>query len=404
MQTRIETPAAETPAVPEAYRAGYEKARAISPARAERYVGHTVIGDPAADAAVEALATVGGKRSQRFIQAGMDQDAQGLAMAPQPVRDLFERLDTPPAWLDPAAFQAGRRTFHRNSNLYTLAYVADVDIRGLTTLIGLVFFTTGRTIDQGVQRLRRNVLHLLEIMMPGSLERHGDGWKLSVRIRLVHARVRQLMIESGDWDTDELGTPISSAHVALASASFSAELLDSAERLGARASDEERAGFVQIWRYAAWLLGVPDTILFRDEADARELCRIGYLCEPPFGDESIIMAHALINAVPRVGGIHDRDERRRLAALGFRVSRALIGDELADALRYPPQRTFGLLALLRWKLRLEAALADRIGVRLGRGDSQFARFQAILDTSALDDGGFSYRLPEDFDAHRDPEW
>ena len=59
-------------------------------------------------------------------------------------------------------------------------------------------------------------------MLPDALKRQGDGWKLSVRIRLVHARVRRLIRTSGDWDEAVYGAPLSAAHLALASANFSA--------------------------------------------------------------------------------------------------------------------------------------------------------------------------------------
>ena len=39
--------------------------------------------------------------------------------------------------------------------------------------------------------------------MPGGLEPGGDGWKLSLRIRLVHAQSRKLIRETSDeWDAE----------------------------------------------------------------------------------------------------------------------------------------------------------------------------------------------------------
>ena len=61
--------------------------------------------------------------------------------------------------------------------------------------------------------------------MPGGMDRHADGWALSVRIRLVHATIRRLLGGSDEWDIEELGTPISAAHVGLAISAFSARLL-----------------------------------------------------------------------------------------------------------------------------------------------------------------------------------
>ena len=83
------------------------------------------------------------------------------------------------------------------------AFVAGVLIEGFTTNIAKSFFITGRVHDQGIRRLGQNNRHMIEIFLPGGLDRQGDGWKLSVRIRIIHARVRHLLNDSEDWEPDE---------------------------------------------------------------------------------------------------------------------------------------------------------------------------------------------------------
>ena len=172
---------------------------------------------------------------------------------------------------------------------------------------------TGRVkTTHGLRRIRQNTRHFIEIMLPGALERHGEGWKLSVRIRLVHAQVRRLLRATGNWDEAEFGVPLSAAHMALSSANFSATMLWQAERLGARPGAESRASFMQIWRYASWLIGSPEPLLFEgDESRTAELHRIATACEPPPGDESAVIANALVNAVPQVAGVVDPVEQRK---------------------------------------------------------------------------------------------
>ena len=388
--------------VPSAYQAGYDKASVLNPAVAARYIEHTVIGDPLADAAVESMAGLCQDDIHRLIRAGMDQDAQRLADAPQALRDFFDQLAVPPPWFDPAEKRvyAGCRAFHNDSDLFLLAFLGDVIVRGFATMISKSFFMTGRLWDYGVRRLQRNILHLIEIMMPGGLERQGEGWKLSVRIRLVHAQVRRMLSLSDEWDAATCGTPLSAAHVALAAAGFSAQLLAAAIRLGARPSDEGRDGFMHIWRYTALLLGVPETIRFRGEADARELYRIGCLCEPPPDIEAIAMANALINSAPLVVNITDPLERRAIVRYGYRVSRALIGHELADQLKFPRQRTTGVLAWLRWKRRMERTLGRWFPSQ--RGTAQ--KFMTLLQTTELESRGTSYRLPDQLSSDPSKDW
>ena len=62
-------------------------------------------------------------------------------------------------------------------------------------------------------------------------------------------------------------------------------------------------------------------------------------------DESIIMANALINSAPLVAGVTDPPARRAMVEREiYPVSRALVGDEVADRLRFPQNRKIAILA------------------------------------------------------------
>ena len=225
--------------------------------------------------------------------------------------------------------------FHRNSGVILAAFVAGVLIEGFTTNVAKSFFITGRVRDQGVRRLGQNNRHMLEIFLPGGLYRQGDGWKLSVRIRIVHARVRYLLNNSEEWDSEAWGMPISTAHLGYAAAAFSARLLKHMKTLGAVYDDEERASFMAVWRYTGLLMGIPETILFHDEEEALKLYDIGLICEPDAPIESIVMAHSLINSAPLIAGMTSPQDRERLANYVYRISRGLIGRETSERLMYP---------------------------------------------------------------------
>ena len=152
---------------------------------------------------------------------------------------------------------------------------------------------------------------------------------------------------SDEWDEAVHGVPLSAAHLALASANFSAMMLRQAARLGAHLDDEARASFMQIWRYASWLIGTPEALLFEgDEAKTAEFSRIAGLCEPPTNDESVVIANTLVNALPLIAGLTNPAAQRSMVTHTYRVSRALLGDEFADRLQFPRQRTARLLTWL----------------------------------------------------------
>ena len=389
--------------IPTDYQLGYEKARAVAPDIAANYVAHTHIGDPLGEEMTEDLAEVGSRESMRLIEAAMNRKGdEALRDAPASLRKFFREAETPPEWLDYSAFAPSVRMFHRNSQVVLAAFVAGVLIEGFTTNIAKSFFITGRVRDQGVRRLGQNNRHMMEIFLPGGLYRDGDGWKLSVRIRIVHARLRHLLRNSEDWDTEAWGAPISAAHLGYAISSFSARLLKHMKTLGAEYNDEEYDSFMAVWRYSGYLMGIPETILFHDGDEALRLYEVGQMCEPDSPIESVVVAHSLVNSAPLIAGVTNPEDRRRLAKYVYRISRGLIGNEAADSLQYPPLSSFGAVWWFRLQQRYGHILSKLSPGR--RQDSNFARFTGLLDTSLFDEEGIRYTLPDHVYAEESTKW
>ncbi|MYB62825.1 MAG: DUF2236 domain-containing protein [Gemmatimonadetes bacterium] len=384
--------------IPVAYRSGYRQALAVDMDTAYTYVAHTLVGDPVMDAVVEDLAPYPQNQVHHFVKAGMEEDHDGLKDAPASLRDFF--LDTPPDpdWLDHDTFTPGIRAFQRNAVKVLSAFVTGVLIDGFSTLISTSFVLTGRIFDNGVWRLRQNNRHQMEIFFPGGLRRYGDGWKLSVRIRFVHAQVRRLLAQSAGWNHKAWGVPISAANLGYAIACFAGRTISHSESLGARYSDEERASFHAVWRYAGYLMGIPETILYRNEDHARQLYRTGQICEPSATQDAIIMTNALINSAPLVAGIEDKLERKNLVhKVIYPVSRALVGKRLADQLKFPPNR---LPFTLFW-FRTDQFI-NRIRAWLHGEPS--TDFSTLLAASAYDESGLTYRLPDHVHDEESSKW
>ena len=369
---------------PSAYEEGYARALREDPALAENYIRHTTIGDPGLDPVMEEISSLSPPDLQRFLTAGIEGHEQDLRKAPQPLRDFFLNLEEPP-WLDYEAFRPGVRVFYANVDSILIAFVTGVLVEGFSTLIAKSFSMTGRVMGTS-RRLRQNNRQLMEIFFPEGLRRNGDGWKLSMRVRLVHARVRYLLAHTEEWDHEAWGTPISAANLGLAIAVFSERLLRFASQVGAHFTKEEEDSILAVWRYTGYLMGIPETILYSDGEEARKVYRIGFLCEPPPSVESAAMANALIGAIPAVANVKDPLEREKVLRLAYRLSRALLGNQLADQFQYPKSLVPGTLFGFRMKQRVQRLLK---GTRLVRANN----FTQLLDISVYDKEGVSYKMP-----------
>ena len=191
-------------------------------------------------------------------------------------------------------------------------------------------------------------------------------------------------------------------HLGYAISAFSARLLHHIKKLGVTYTQEERDSFMAVWRYAGYIMGIPETILFKAEQDSLELYDIGNICEPLPGEESIAMAHSLINSAPLVAGIEDPPKRQALAEYVFRASRALIGPELADDLGFPKSRLVGVLPWFRMQMRMQKLLG-RWFPKVGAKNS-FSQFAGLLATADLDEAEISYQMPDHVYSEESKSW
>ncbi len=388
--------------VPSAFVPGYEKARLIDPGLAARYVAHLWVGDPLADAVMKDLGGLDGKEAARLIGGAIELDERVLRDAPQSLQDLIQEATTVPAWYDPMAGQRGCQAFLRNSDHVLAAFVAGAIVEGFATMISKSFAITGRLIDDGVRRLKQNIRHLLDIFMPGGVEPSGDGWKLTMRIRMVHARVRWLFQDAEEWDYDAWGMPVSAAHTTLAAAAFSARMIECSEMLGALLDDDDRAGLMEIWSYTAWIMGAPEALLFHNKAEGLHLLRVATACEPEPDFDAVALAHCIVNSAPVVVGVRDPAKRQAAAQYIFRVSRELVGDARAESLRFPARHGMPLLPWLRTKVRFQRGMG-RLFPAWGKARSR-RNFLHILDLADLGETRFSYHLPDEVQSDRSSRW
>ena len=385
---------------PWAYTESYISARQHDPAAADNYIEHTHIGDPELDPVMEELASRPSEDLHRFIGAGIEQHDEILGTAPQALRDVFERINEPPAWLDCKAFDPAVQAFYTKATDILLALATRVLIEGFSTLMSKSFSITGRMLqetDTSIRQLKQVNRHLLEVFFPGGMLRKGDGWKLSVRIRFIHARVRQLMKAPDEWNTEDWGTPISAAHMGFSTALFSDRLLEHSTSVGATYSQEEEDSIVSLWRYVGYLMGVPETILHRTRQEAQKLFEIGFMCEPPPDDDAATVANAMIQSIPLVAGLTDPDGQGSMRNLAYRISRALVGNQVANRLNFPRSTSKGVLYMYR---------AKQLSTRLAKDVQQIKseNFLQLLNASQYDEAGVSYKMPDHVLASKSSEW
>jgi len=314
----------------------------IEPERYRNYERFRSAADPLADAAAAAFAELSAAGGRKMLETALNVGIDAVDNPPAALVALFKQLDTVPLWVDWDRVDRGGAAFLRSGALG----VAVLNLFSMPIMYSsaggtkpLVF--TGDLLRRAPRRLAETARFVLATSRPGGLRRFAEGFKTTVRVRLMHAQVRRLSWRSGRWKP-EWGEPVNQMYMAGTNVALSAGLLEGMQRLGFRVSHADGDALLHMWRYSGYLSGIDAELLISMRDEGRligELIRDG---EGPPDEDSRALIVALMTAAyhPKLEGA------RWPARLSYGISRRLIGNPLADALGYPPSR---------WSFALHAA-------------------------------------------------
>jgi hypothetical protein len=324
--------------------------------------------DPLADAAAAWLATC--PDGHAIFEAALADPSR----APDPLAALLESVAGVPAWVEPERLA-------RASHLFSRAGVVGGFVLGMRSLVlgyaapagnkPLVF--SGRLREAAPRRLAETARFVTAVCEEGGLSPGGEGRAIALRVRLMHAQVRRLLLATGRWDRAAWAIPINQHDMLATGLLFSHIYLDGLRLLGLRVEPDEADDYVHLWRFASWILGVDGDLLPDREPEARRLAECIFLTQGPPDPDSRALTSALLQAPLQIA--RGPAERRLAAArvrLSARLCRHLVGNGLADALGVPPDRNpFSvpiLVSVLAGLDRLRAAVPplDASAAALGR--------------------------------------
>jgi hypothetical protein len=348
--------------------------------------------DPLADDVVAAFSQLSSGKGNRMLDTALDEGIAAVPDAPAALHRLFEQLDDVPFWVDWDELDRGGAAFLRSGLLGAAVialYSLPLSYRSPSGNKPLIF--SGQLTRRAGRRMGETARFVMATCQPGGLRRFSDGFKITVKVRLMHAQVRRLLLRSGRWDMDAWGAPINQCYLAGTNLLFSAKLSAGLRRLGYRHSRAESEALMQLWRYSGYLSGIEPELLCVTEQEALRLANLIALVDKPPDQDSLSLVKALLE-VPIVP--QQWKGARWSTDIAFGLSRALLGEEIADQLRLPktpwrfvvPAMRPLVLAgdLARRRIPAGQGLADRLGMRMWQwgADNQLAGIPA------------SFHLPE----------
>jgi hypothetical protein len=292
--------------------------------------------DPLADAVVETIEKLGG-RGWATLDRALSHGISSIESPPESFRALFEELDEVPVWVDDATLDRGGALLMRAGVIGGITLGAKSLVHGYASPGGnKPLVMSGRLVDHAARRLNETARFVQAVCRPGGMRRFADGFAITVKVRLMHAQVRRMILKSGKWNELAWGAPVNQHDMAGTTLLFSLSVLEGLRLFGVKMTREESESYMQLWRYVGHVIGVDHKVLPTSEYDAWQL---GELIKSTMGepdDDSRALVKALFEH-PLAMAKNDRQRAvaNKQVVFGYGVCRGLIGDELADKLAIP---------------------------------------------------------------------
>ncbi|KAJ5510794.1 hypothetical protein N7453_002897 [Penicillium expansum] len=267
------------------------------------------------------------------------------------LQGLWEEVNAVPEWVDWAQIERGQEFFYR----YLIPNITGLALQGFlggtATIAGgteVLVRTGGFSLRVMPRRFLETFLWLLQVTMdPKSIQPGGEGHTSTVRVRLLHATVRNRILKLMDQDPtyfDEVkyGAAVNMRDAIHATAIFCCmPLFRQLPKIGIQPRPQEMADFLALFRYIAYVMATPDSFFDGTEQSKATMESI-MMCEPEPTESSKSIGANFVAAVQDYPGIN---VSKSMIEVGCRV---LSGDELGDKMGFSRPGVFYKASFRGW--------------------------------------------------------
>ncbi|KAF2130966.1 hypothetical protein P153DRAFT_365590 [Dothidotthia symphoricarpi CBS 119687] len=218
---------------------------------------------------------------------------------------LWKEVNTVPDWVDWAQIERGQDVFYRYGGpaLTGLTFQSLLGGMGAARVVETLARTGGFSTKVARRRLFETTQHILQCTRSlEGIKPGGEGFASSIRVRLLHAAVRQRITKLAHqrpsyYNLEEWGIPVNDLDQIATIGTFSSSLMwISLPRQGIYLLQQEIEDYLALWRYIAYLLGTPDE-WFATQTKARAIMESLLYYEVNPSDMSKTMANNIVFAL-----------------------------------------------------------------------------------------------------------
>jgi len=296
-------------------------------------------GDPIADTFAADCAKIGRAKGMAMLARWLDgEPVDSIAGAPDSLRALAAQVEATPAYVDYEQIDRGAAAFSRNAREAGISLSTTSLVSGYNnSSASKPLIVTGRFSEMAPVRAIETSMWVFAVGRPGGLHRDSEGFKRTIRVRMIHAFVRRHILSSAKWDTHSDGVPINQADLAYTVVEFMWLPVRSVQKLGIYYTPADLEAIYALWRYMGYLMGVDEDLLVRNGREAQNLENVHMALSPPPDNDCRLLTHVLLTDVLAV------DLKQASGAIGLvgrqfgrqfvqGLTRAFVGKSIADSL------------------------------------------------------------------------
>lgn len=332
-----------------------DAARTRFGATVDRILPRLTHSDLLADAALEALEAYDPARTTAWLNAGLRAGPGAIPDAPDALKACLADAWSVPRWVDRAACDEAGRLLFRSGMLGGLVLGTKSLVLGYASPGGnkpLVLSGRLSRPEYAAKRLAETAKFVMAVSEPGGLEPGALGHQITLRVRLMHAKVRRLVLGSGLWRSEDWGHPINQHDMLATILVFSAAFLQGVGQLGVQVSSAEADAYTQLWRRVGHVIGVEQDLLPEDAYQALHWAQLIELTQGPPDDDARALVKSYFDA-PLLAAktVQERQQAKGRVAFGRAVGAYLLGAPLAAQLGLQHPSEAGWLDHLRRAVR-----------------------------------------------------
>lgn len=209
--------------------------------------------------------------SMAAFRTALDKGIAAVPDAPAVLRAYFAEVTAVPDWVDFDLVNEGGRVLSRlgqnaSDVLLQLSLIGGYRFGGPPDLLvatgGLAGGSTRRRLAE-TQKWTFSLTSPDAMRPPTAASPGGEGWRLTVHVRAMHALVNAAF--ESRWNTARWGLPINQADQAGTLGLFDGVLIIACRMMGVRITDDDARALMHLFRWTGHLLGVHEDFLTDDE-------------------------------------------------------------------------------------------------------------------------------------------